>query len=261
MPIDTAFVGALHVEYLKKRDLVEHEERAHHKLFQASTIDVLLDGNYDGDVTFAELADRGDFGLGTLNALDGEMIALDGRFYQVKADGRAYPVNRRTRTPFAVVTVFEPDIRWSLTTPVDFGALCDYLDRIIGDEVGCCAIRVDGRFDQVNTRSVPRQRKPYPPLVAVVEGQPTFELRDVTGSLVGFRFPQYAQGINVAGYHFHFITEDRSAGGHVLDCRLARGELYVDHEADLRLELPPGVGLPIPDPSARRKDLDRVERG
>jgi acetolactate decarboxylase len=81
------------------------------------------------------------------------------------------------------------------------------------------------------------------------------------GSLVGFRFPQYAQGINVAGYHFHFITEDRSAGGHVLDCRLARGELYVDHDADLRLELPPGVGLPKPDPSARREDLDRVERG
>jgi acetolactate decarboxylase len=261
MPIDTAFVGALHVEYLKKRDLLEHEEQAHHTLFQASTIDVLLDGNYDGDVTFAELAYRGDFGLGTLNALDGEMIALDGRFYQVKADGRAYPVNGRTRTPFAVVTAFEPDICRSLTTPVDFGALCDYLDRIIGDEVGCCAIRLDGRFDLVYTRSVPRQRKPYPPLVEVVEGQPTFELRDVTGSLVGFRFPQYAQGINVAGYHFHFITEDRSAGGHVLDCRLARGELYVDHEADLRLELPPGVGLPNPDPSARREDLDRVERG
>ena len=268
MPIDTAFVGALHVEYLKKRDLADHEERAHHTLFQTSTIDVLLDGNYDGDVSFADLAYRGDFGLGTLDALDGEMIALDGRFYQVKADGRAYPVdgraypvNGRARTPFAVVTTFEPDVRRSLTTPRDFRALCEYLDRLIGDEPGCCAIRVDGSFDRVKTRSVPRQRKPYPPLVEVVESQPTFELCDVAGSLVGFRFPQYAQGINVAGYHFHFITGDRSAGGHVLDCRLARGELHVDHEADLRLELPAGVGLPTPDPLARRDDLDRVERG
>jgi len=261
MPIDSAFVGALHVEYLKKRDLVEHEAPAHHTVFQTSTIDVLLDGNYDGDVSFAELADRGDFGLGTLDALDGEMIALDGRFYQIRADGRAYPIDGRTRTPFAVVTAFEPDVRRALTTPLDLPALYGYLDEILGAEPGCHAIRVDGHFDRVKTRSVPRQRKPYPPLVQVVESQPTFELRDVPGSLVGFRFPRYAQGINVAGYHFHFITRDRSGGGHVLECRLARGDMRVDHEADLWLELPPGVELPTSDPSASREDLDRVERG
>src|SRR5919202_5710743 len=107
MTIDTALVGALHVEYLKKQDLGE-AELPHHTLFQTSTIEALLDGNYDGDVTFAELEDRGDFGLGTLNALDGEMIALDGSFYQVKSDGRAYPIDGKARTPFAVVTVFEP---------------------------------------------------------------------------------------------------------------------------------------------------------
>lgn len=220
----------------------------------------MLDGNYEGDVSFAELAARGDFGLGTLNALDGEMIAIDGSFYQVKADGLAYPIDGRVRTPFAVVTVFEPDMYQSLAAPMDFKALCEYLDGVIGAESGCCAIRVDGHFDRIKTRSVPRQRRPYPPLVEVVESQPTFELRDVPGTLVGFRFPQYTQGINVAGYHFHFITEDRSAGGHVLDCQLARGELCVDHEADLRLELPTGVGLPTPDPSARREDLGRIER-
>ncbi len=87
MPIDIAVVGALHVEYLKKQDLGE-EARAHHALFQTSTIDALLHGEYDGDVDFAELSGRGDFGLGTLEALDGEMVALDGGFYQVKADGR-----------------------------------------------------------------------------------------------------------------------------------------------------------------------------
>ncbi len=261
MPIDTAFVGALHVEYLKKRDLAEHGEQAHHTLFQTSTIDVLLDGNYDGDVSFAELGDRGNLGLGTLNALDGEMIGLDGHFYQVKADGRAYPVDGKARTPFAVVTIFEPDTHQPLATPMDFEALCAYLDRVLGDEPGCCAIRIDGYFDRVRTRSVARQRKPYPPLVEAVENQPTFELRDVSGSLVGFRFPHYAQGINVAGYHFHFITEDRDAGGHVLECRLARGELHVDQEADMRLELPSGVDLPTPDLSPRSEDLDRVERG
>ncbi|CAA9426414.1 MAG: Alpha-acetolactate decarboxylase [uncultured Rubrobacteraceae bacterium] len=94
----------------------------------------------------------------------------------------------------------------------------------------------------------------------VVEGQPTFELHDVPGSLVGFRFPDHARGLNVPGYHFHFITDDRSAGGHVLSCRLARGELRVDREADLRLELPPDVSLPVPGRTAGDDALDRVEK-
>jgi acetolactate decarboxylase len=260
MPIDTALIGSLHVEYLKKRDLGEGE-RPHHVLFQSSTIDALLEGKYDGDVSFAELEGRGDLGLGTLDALDGEMVALDGSFYQVKADGRAYAIDKRTRTPFAVVTFFEPNLSRRLATPMNFGTFCARLDRLVGGEASCCAVRVDGHFEYVKTRSVPRQRKPYPLLAEVVKRQPTFELHNVRGSLVGFRFPHYAQGLNVAGYHFHFITADRSAGGHILDFRLARGELRVDHETDLRLELPPGVDLPVPDPTAAKgEELDRIER-
>jgi acetolactate decarboxylase len=258
MPIDTALVGALHVEYLKKRDLGDRAPH-HHTLFQTSTIDTLLEGNYDGDVSFAELEDRGDFGLGTLNALDGEMIALDGSFYQIKADGRAYTVDRRERTPFAVVTVFEPGSSHTLDTLMDFAGICDYVDQLVGETTTCCAVRVDGHFEYVKTRSVPRQRKPYPPLLEVVEDQPTFEFHEVPGSLVGFRFPDYAQGLNVTGYHFHFITADRSAGGHVLACRLAHGELRVDREADLRLELPSGVSLSHPT-ATKREAIERIER-
>lgn len=260
MPIDTALVGALHVEYLKKRDL-GGEAAPHHSLFQTSTIDALLEGRYDGDVGFAELAERGDFGLGTLDALDGEMIALDGGFYQIKADGRAYAIDRRARTPFAVVTFFEPNLFRTLKGRMDFDDLCACVDGLVGDDAPCCAVRLDGYFGYVKTRSVPRQRKPYPPLAEVVKHQPTFELRDVSGSVVGFRFPRYAQGLNVAGYHFHFITADRSAGGHVLEFRLAGGELSVDRETEVRLELPPGVELHAPDPSAAKSEaLDRIER-
>jgi acetolactate decarboxylase len=260
MPIDIELTGALHVDYLNKGD-VREGKRLHHTLFQTSTIDALLEGKYDGDVSFAELEAHGDFGLGTLHALDGEMIALESRFYQVKADGRAYEVGRRAKTPFAVVTFFEPDLSRSLTTPMDFTNLRAYLDGVVGARTTCCAVQVEGHFDYVRTRSVPQQKKPYPPLAEVVKRQPIFELHNVGGSLVGFRFPDYSQGLNVSGYHFHFITEDRGAGGHVLECRMSRGELHVDHEADLRLQLPSGVELPVPDQTtAKRETLDRVER-
>ncbi len=261
MAIDTALVGALHVAHLKKDDLGAGDH-PHHTLFQTSTVDALLEGKYDGDVTFGELGERGDFGLGTLDALDGEMVALDGDFYQVKADGRAYAIGEDARTPFAVVTFFEPGLAEELTGPVDFGTFCTRLDELARGEDSCHAVRVDGLFEYVKTRSVPRQRKPYPPLARVVEHQPTFELRDVKGSLIGFSFPDYAQGLNVAGYHFHFITDDRTAGGHVLAFSMVHGELRVDHEADLGLELPSGVDLPEPDPTgAKKESIDRIERG
>jgi acetolactate decarboxylase len=260
MPIDTALVGALHVDFIGRQDLTE-EDPLHHTLFQTSTINALLDGNYDGDISFAELEAHGDFGLGTFDALDGEMVALDGEYFQVRADGRAYPVDRQKNTPFAVVTFFEPALSETLGT-TNLAAICDRVDQLSGDASICCGVRVDGQFGYVRTRSVPRQHKPYPPLVEVVKNQPVFELHDVRGNLVGFRFPDYAQGLNVAGYHFHFITEDRNAGGHVLECRLAEGELRVDREADLRVELPSEVSLPTPGQTASRSEtIDRIEKG
>ena len=161
MPVDTALVGALHVDYLKKRNLAG-DHHAHYTLFQTSTIDALLKGKYNGDVSFAELEERGDLGLGTLDALDGEMIALEGSFYQVKADGQAYAIDKRQRTPFAVVTFFEPNLSQTLAKPMDYETFVAYLDRLVSGEASCYAVRVDGWFEYVKTRSVPRQQKPYP---------------------------------------------------------------------------------------------------
>ena len=259
MPLDAALAGALHIEYLRQQD-VAVAEHPHHVLFQTSTIDSLLDGRYDGDVTFSELAQRGDLGLGTVDALDGEMILLDGRFYQVRSDGRAYEIEGWKKTPFAVVTFFEPGVIEPLPHPMDLADLYLHLDTLAPDAATLYAVRVDGSFEHVRTRSVPRQRKPYPPLSEVVQNQPTFDLHDVSGSLVGFRFPVETQGLNVAGYHFHFITEDRSAGGHVLGCNISSGELSIDHEVDLGLELPAGVELPTPDAPGREDEIFRIER-
>src|SRR6476659_2963447 len=100
--LDERWIRSLHVESMRRADL--HAERAHHVLFQASTIGALLDGAFEGDLRFAELAEHGDLGLGTLNALDGEMIALDGRFYRADVEGRVSEVDPDERTPFAVVT-------------------------------------------------------------------------------------------------------------------------------------------------------------
>ena len=223
-------------------------EHQPHVLFQASTIGALLDGAYDGDVSFAELAEHGDLGLGTLNALDGEMIALDGRFYRADIDGAVSEISGKALTPFAVVTWFEPSIEFHLDGPLSPDQLVAELDRRLPeDAAAACAVRIDGSFQLVRARSVPRQGKPYPPLTEVVDHQRVFEVADAEGAIVGFRFPDYSEGIEVSGYHLHFISTDRTRGGHVLEARPRSVRVRIDASARLRVELPPGVELSSPD--------------
>jgi acetolactate decarboxylase len=160
--IDHHLIHALHVETLRRDDL-DAEAQGPHTLFQTSTLDELLTGAYDGDVTFAQLRERGDLGLGTLNGLDGEMIALDGRFHQARADGSVRTVSDAERTPFAVVTSFAPDLHARIEVAMGHSELLAWLDRLVPDEALCYALRVDARFEWVHARSVPRQRRPYRP--------------------------------------------------------------------------------------------------
>jgi acetolactate decarboxylase len=233
-----------YVETMREEEL--HAEREHHVLFQASTIGALLDGAYEGDLRFAELAAHGDLGLGTLNGLDGEMIAIDGRFYRADVDGAVGEVAADERTPFAVVTRFEPAIEERIDVSLEHADLLARLDEFIPANAASCAIRLDGRFESVRARSVPRQNPPYRPLIEVVAEQHVFELTDVEGTMLGFRFPDYVEGIEVSGYHLHFISADRSRGGHVLGSRSNGLRARLDPSSELHIELPPTIDLADP---------------
>jgi acetolactate decarboxylase len=208
-------------------------------LFQISTINALMNGAYEGEITFQELKRHGDMGIGTFDALDGEMIGLEGRFYQIKADGVAYPVPDSMTTPFAVVTPFEADKTVYLQDGMDYEGLQRYLDRLIPDKTIFYAVEITGTFQFIKTRSVPRQEQPYPPLVEAVKGQTIFEFHDIKGTIVGFRCPDSVKGgINVPGYHLHFITVDRKAGGHLLACQLQQGTVALDYTSKFFMVLP-----------------------
>jgi acetolactate decarboxylase len=246
--LDERWIKSLHVESLRRAEL--HRECEPHVLFQASTIGALLDGAFDGDLRFAELAEHGDLGLGTLNALDGEMVALDGHFYRADVEGRINEIDPEERTPFAVVTNFEPTIDAVLAAGLGHDALLAALDALLPPETASCAVRLDGRFELVRARSVPRQEPPYRPLAEVVADQHVFELAGVEGTMLGFRFPTYVEGIEVAGYHLHFVSDDRSRGGHVLDSRSEGLRARIDPSNDLHIELPPAIDLADPDLAA-----------
>lgn len=210
----------------------------HGEIYQVSTIDALLAGVYDGEVTFGDLMRHGDFGIGTFDALGGEMVAVDGRAYDVRFDGRVVPVAPARRTPFAAVMFFDRERKTpalSVTNLAQFAAL---LDTHLTATNQPCAVRIDGVFDYVRTRSIPTQRRPYPPLAEAARSQAVFEFRHVRGTLVGFRCPSWMKGLNVTGYHLHFLTADRSAGGHVLDIAFSDLPVWLDPCHRLTVELP-----------------------
>jgi acetolactate decarboxylase len=257
--IDERLVRCLHVESLRHRDL--HPEHEHHALFQASTIAALLEGNFEGDVTIEELGGHGDLGLGTLNGLDGEMIVIDGQFFHADVDGFVAVIDPTERTPFAAVTWFEPSLDLDLEEPVEYENLLAGVDALAGDPDSGCAIRVDGTFESVTARSVPRQFPPYRPLLEAMADEHVFEFTDVEGTIVGFRLPDYARGIGPEGYHLHFISADREQGGHVLSARTDRVTVELDLSGELHVELPPGVDLDASElDEATASALNRAER-
>jgi alpha-acetolactate decarboxylase len=208
------------------------------EVYQFSTISALLDGVYDGDVTVAEILRHGDFGLGTFNHLDGEMVILDGICYRLRANGTASRAAPTDRTPFAAVTRFQSDFEIEIGTRSGRAGVLDAIDRRIRSANLIYAIRITGRFCELHSRTVMAQKPPYPSLPQATEGQAETLFTDVTGTLVGFRTPDFEQGISVAGYHLHFLNADRTSGGHVLDFTLERGRVAVSGAAQLHLSLP-----------------------
>lgn len=242
MPVfEEMMLRSLHVQSMRAGEL--HAGHESHRLFQASTVSALLDGVYDGDLTFAELADHGDLGLGTLNGLDGEMIAIDGAFLRADVNGEITEIPPGACTPFAVVTEFRPNLEFEVGRVEGFAELGDQLDRQLPADGPAAAIRIDGSFSSILARSVPKQTRPYRHLDEVVAGQNVFSIPACTGSLVGFRFPTYSEGIEIAGYHLHFVDEDRLRGGHLLDCEIETATVRAAEFSDLRIELPPGIDL------------------
>lgn len=213
---------------------------APHDVFQVSTISGLVGGVLDGDTPYAEVMRHGDFGLGTFNALDGEMAALDGRYFHLHSDGGITDVDPEDLTPFAAVTFFRADADVHVDLPATRSRLLTAIDAALPSEDILYAIRIDGLFTTVTTRTAKRQSKPYPRLVEATRSQVEHTFNDVRGTVLGFRAPQSAAGLTVAGYHLHFVDDGRTVGGHVLDFQLETGKVSLEQDAELHILMPYG---------------------
>jgi acetolactate decarboxylase len=249
------------IDQIVQAALADYLQVGQSTLFQVSTAGALVEGIYRGATTVADLRVHGDLGLGTFEGLDGEMVVVDGRFFQVRSDGSVTEVGDEARSPYAVLTKFEPEPPVALGRCESFDELKRRLDGLRSSDNIFYALRIDGEFEHVRTRAVARTSDGIP-LAQAAAHQPEFEWRDVRGTLVGFWSPRYVKTLTVPGYHLHFLSEDRTAGGHLLECSGEDLVVRVERESDLRLSLPRSAAFLEADfDRDSSAELERAEKG
>jgi acetolactate decarboxylase len=208
-----------------------------HTLFQVSTSGALVAGVYARAVSVRTILDHGDFGLGTFADLDGEMVVVDGRVYQVQGSGRVSEAPSDAGAPFAVVTRFAPQIDLEAGPFANLAALHARCDSFRPSGNIFYAFRLDGRFSSMRTRAVSSPEKGVR-LAEAAKSQSEFHFNNIDGTLVGLWSPGFSSAFSIPGYHFHFISKDRQHGGHLLDCAAAKLQVRMEALADFHLALP-----------------------
>jgi len=207
------------------------------RVYLCAPVNALVEGIYEQKIPLTQIKEHGDFGLGTFDNLDGEMIMLDGQIYQITADGRVAQVDEQALTPFACVTFYNPLSHDELENEMSHADFQEWLRRLLPSPNIFYAIRIEGRFAYVKARSVPKQEN-YRPLVEVAKEQPVFTFTDIEGTLAGFFTPAFVGSLSVPGLHLHFLSVDKQHGGHLLECRPARVRAGVQYIQTLELALP-----------------------
>ena len=238
------------------------EPRSKVRLTQVATIDSLLSGCYDGWITLEEFLSYGDFGLGTVDRIDGELTILDGVPYQSLFDGTTVVAARDLKLPFASVVPFAPTgvVVMNIDSPAAEEEITERIDALFPNRNRPLAIRIEGDFTDLRTRSEVGQDKPYRPLAETMkDAERRFELGALSGTVVGFRTPSFMKGLNIPGYHYHFIDSSKQIGGHLLQFSVTSGKgmiLPIDEFLLILPELPGELDFQ----RDRSEELNAVEK-
>lgn len=230
------------------------------KIYLCAPVNALVEGIYEQKIPFTHIKEHGDFGLGTFDNLDGEMVMLDGQIFQITGEGNVNQVDEQALTPFACVTFYQPFSHDELGSELSYSAFLEWLEALLPSPNIFYAVRVEGLFASVRVRSVPKQES-YRPLVEVAKEQPVFSFSDIEGTLVGFFTPAFMGSLSVPGLHLHFLSADRRRGGHLLECRPRRVKAGVQLVPTLELALPMSLDYLTWDfHRDTKKDLDKAEK-
>lgn len=215
------------------------QHKKHNYLYQFGIADAFLAGLYHGSLTVKDMKPHGDFGLGAPDMLNGELVIYNGKPYQIKADGSVGILPDTARIPLVLSTWFKTDTAFYINTATDKKATFAQIDKYLSKTNGLYAIRISGQFNLVKTRSFPPVDKaPNLPLASMLDRQHFFTMQNVSGTLVGFKLPQYLSSVTIADYHFHFLSADKTKGGHMTELNIAKVKVEIAMLKGIVVEIP-----------------------
>ena len=247
--------------FLNGRSNKNIAEQKANSIFQYSTLSALLEGIYDGEMTIGELKKHGNFGIGTFNALDGEMVLYEGQCYKATSDSRVVKVSDSEKTPFAAVCSFVPDTVIQIDHALNLKELKHFIDSIVSSTNLLYAYKVSGSFDSIVIRSVPKQEKPYKRLIEAYKAQGVYTFTQQEGILFGYKFPKYLKDVNMDDFHLHYLSTDKTKGGHLMNCKLLKGSVSVAFIRDFNLRLPDNKYFNSTTLTNNKSELLKIEGG
>jgi len=238
-------------------------DTVYNHLFTVGIGSGLIGGLYDGFYPYRELKKHGDFGLGAPDKLDGEIMIFRGRIYQTQHTGKTFQVEDRQLTPFSMINFFHPDITIAPHKSLDKAALFHLLDSVLTNTNGMYAIHISGKFSYIKTRAFPPvQEHQHTPLADMLNLQHFFEFKEAQGDLIGYRLPVFMDNTNISGYHFHFLSRKKDAGGHIIDLKAEDITIEIDTLDSYTIKVPANKDFEQFDfKKNRAEDIKSVERG
>jgi acetolactate decarboxylase len=238
-------------------------DRKNNTLYTAGHAGAFIGGLYDAFAPYNKLMEHGDFGLGAPDKLDGELLILHGKIYQTQSNGKTFEIPDTGSTPFSVVNFFHADKVLKASVPMSKMQVYAYLDSVMPNQNGIYAIRIKGVFNSIKTRAFPPvTNKPYAPLAQLLSLQQFFNFSNISGDLVGYRIPAYMEGSNITGYHFHFLSDDKKGGGHIIDLLTGNVTIEIDELDSFTVDIPQTKEFNSFDfKKDRREEVRQVENG
>ena len=209
--------------------------------FLCAPVSALDEGVYRQHIPLKTIREHGDFATGTFVDLDGELVMLDGRTFQLTAGGHVHEVGEGATTPFACVTYFEPISHDDLTAELDYRGFRKWIHELLPSPNLVYALRIEGTFAEVTVDAGSRQ-DPLRPAAETSPTQDVVTFREVKGVLAGFYTPGFLKSLNRPGLHLSFLSADRSQGGRLVACRPREVRAQVQFVTVLELGLPMSLG-------------------
>lgn len=206
------------------------------KVFQFSTISALMSGFMSGEFKLDGCNNDKLFGIGCSCELNGELTIVKGNVWEATA-GESVHILHNKLVPFVQVTDFEIENSFECFN-IDEKNMPSIFDGEVNSKNFFVAVNVHAKFERIKVRRPQRSSSKVRSILDVSNSQEVSTYIDISGQLIGFWTPDVYGRISVPGFHFHFLSDDKTKSGHVLSYKARKALVHYQMKDTIEIKNP-----------------------